>query len=324
MSPITLDHRTLDKSSFPILIAEDDPVTRRLLETILIKAGYRVTSSENGSEALSILENAFFPIVITDWMMPNIDGLELCRLIRAIDFPGYIFIIIITANDSKDDIIAGLRAGADDYITKPFNHAELRARLFTALRVLTLERSLKQANQQIRLLSITDSLTEVYNRAFVTERLPQDLSQVRSPDRPLSLIMCDIDHFKNINDRHGHQAGDDVLKQFSRCLRSALDNERNWIARYGGEEFLVVLPETDLRKAASLAEKLRRTVNALHIPVDGHLLSFTASFGVSSVAGAENSPHRLRAETLINEADRCLYEAKHQGRNRVIISPEAY
>ena len=183
-----MKHLLLDRGRFPVLIAEDDPVTRRLLEKVLSHAGYQVASSGDGSEALHLLEKNFYPIVITDWMMPKVDGLELCRSVRKMTSPGYIFVIIITANDSKDDIIAGLQAGADDYITKPFNQAELRARLSTAVRVLTLEQTLKEASEQIKNLSIRDSLTNVYNRGFLTERLPQNLDESLAASQHLSLI----------------------------------------------------------------------------------------------------------------------------------------
>ena len=206
-------------NSFPILIAEDDLVSRKLLEKALIKAGYLVVSVKNGREAFSTLKKQFFPIVITDWLMPEMDGLELCLAIRNHDFPGYIFIILVTARDTSDDIIAGLDAGADDYITKPFKRTELIARLKAGRRILELERSLKTANEKIKVLSITDPLTGTRNRGYLIEHLPHEIARSKRYGHPISLTMCDIDHFKKIYDSYGHQAGDRVLKCFVDCLK---------------------------------------------------------------------------------------------------------
>jgi response regulator receiver modulated diguanylate cyclase len=216
---------TEEKISIPILVVDDDPVSRALLEKFLIKAGYKVTTAKNGHDALRTLKRNFFPIIISDWMMPEMDGIELCKAMRTTDFPGYIFFILITSRDAKDDLVLGLEAGADDYLTKPFNHAELKARLNTAERILKLEKSLKEANEAIRLLSITDPLTKSYNRGYLIQRLPREISRAQRYDRPLSLIMSDLDHFKMINDEYGHQAGDMVLKNSWRVLLEKFDRE---------------------------------------------------------------------------------------------------
>ncbi|MCK4485137.1 MAG: diguanylate cyclase, partial [Desulfobacterales bacterium] len=258
------------KNSFPILIAEDNPVDRKLLEKMLVKAGYEVVSAENGREALMILKKDFFPLVITDWIMPEMNGLELCRAIRSHHFPGYIFIVFVTVKDSEDDIIAGLEAGADDYLTKPFNKAELMARLKAGTRILELERSLKKANERIKILSITDPLTGAYNRAYLTERLPQEIARAKRYRHPLSLIMCDIDFFKKINDSYGHQAGDTILTGFVDSLRGSIRKGIDWVARYGGEEFLIVLPETNIQGACQVAERLRTLVSESVFTVKGN------------------------------------------------------
>ena len=198
----------------------------------------------------------------------------------------------------------------------------MRARLSAALRVLSLEQTLKEANDKIRSLSITDSLTNVYNRGFLTERLPQDLGDALAASQPLSLIMCDIDHFKDINDCHGHQVGDEVLIQFCNCLGTGIQDDGKWIARYGGEEFLLVLPNTTINDAGTLAEQLQKTICDLVMTIDGRELRFTASFGVSTFDGTKAETSTVPSpEDLINEADRCLYQAKNEGRNCVIISP---
>lgn len=307
---------TEEEISIPILVVDDDRVSRTLLERILIRTGYKVTAVENGREALSILNENFFSIVMSDWMMPEMDGIELCKAIRNTDFPGYVFFILITSRDAKDDIVLGLEAGADDYLTKPFNHAELKARLNTAERILKLEKSLKEANEAIRLLSITDPLTNSYNRGYLTQRLPQEISRAQRYGRPLSLIMSDLDHFKMINDEYGHHAGDIVLKKFVESINGKIRQGIDWVARYGGEEFILVIPETDLKGASILAERLRNAVSENVIYIGEIQLRITASFGVTCLDSAKIT-NEASAEFMIKEADRCLYLAKKQGRNRV-------
>jgi diguanylate cyclase (GGDEF)-like protein len=306
--------------NFPILIAEDDPVSRKLLEKILIKAGNKVVSVENGQKALELFDDKFFPIVLTDWMMPEMDGLELCRAIRKNTYPGYVFIILLTAKDSKDDIIRGLGAGADDYLTKPFSHAELIARLNTGKRVLELERSLKDANEEIRILSITDPLTGTYNRGYMTERLPQEIKRARRYSRALSIILCDIDHFKKVNDTYGHLVGDRVLKDFARCIRHSIRQDVDWTARYGGEEFLIVLPETDVNGGSVMAERLKSELSQRVTETQGKKISITASFGVTGF-GPDTPDEMISPEAMISKADKYLYQAKREGRNRAMGGP---
>ena len=307
---------TEEKISIPLLVVDDDPVSRALLEKFLIRAGYNVTTAKNGHDALRTLKENFFSIVISDWMMPEMDGIELCKVIRNTDFPGYIFFILITSRDAKDDLILGLEAGADDYLTKPFNHAELKARLNTAERILKLEKSLKKANEAIRLLSITDPLTNSYNRGYLIQRLPREISRAQRYDRPLSLIMSDLDHFKMINDEYGHQAGDMVLKKFVESIAGKIRPGIDWMTRYGGEEFIIVLPETDLKGASVLAERLRTMVSENVIDIGENRLKITASFGVTCFDSAKIT-NEASAESMIKEADACLYVAKKEGRNQV-------
>ena len=286
------------------------------MEMTLRRAGYDVVSAKNGREALKIFKKNFFPIILTDWGMPEMDGLQLCKAIREQRSEGYVFIFLVTARDSKNDIIVGLEAGADDYLTKPFDHAELIARLKTATRVLNLEKSLKDAYEKIRILSITDKLTGCYNRTYMDEYLAKEIARARRYGRPISLMMADIDHFKRVNDTHGHQAGDLVLKTFVQSIRKGLRKDVDWVARYGGEEFLMVLPETDFESAMLSAERLRGIVSESVASYGGEQIRITASFGV---VGFVSSVHneKMSHEVIIDRADKALYRAKDEGRDRV-------
>lgn len=306
----------LQQLNFPILLAEDDPVSRKLLEKTLQKAGYEVVSAENGRRALALFDQRYFPIVLSDWMMPEMDGLALCKALRQKESEGYVFIILLTAKDSKDDIVQGLEAGADDYLTKPFIHAELFARLNTGRRILEQEIKLRAANEEIQVLSRTDPLTGCFNRGYLMERLPEEIMRARRYRHPLSLVLCDIDHFKKVNDTYGHQFGDEVLKKFVMCIQSSIREGADWLARYGGEEFLIVLPETGIKGARAMAERLREAIQTLDVPVAGSKVSITASFGVAGF-DPDTPSGCAEANLMINKADKLLYQAKQGGRNRV-------
>ena len=191
-----------------ILLAEDDPVTRMLMTRFLKKAGYEVDAVGNGSDALDRMTKRYYPMLVTDWEMPEMDGVSLCKAVRNLQLDGYVYALLLTARDAKEHIIAGLEAGADDYLIKPVHEPELIARLNAGRRILTLEHSLRVANQRNRILSITDALTGTYNRRYLMEQLPRELERCRRYAYPLSVLMCDIDYFKQINDARGHVAGD--------------------------------------------------------------------------------------------------------------------
>jgi len=305
--------------AFPILVVDDDIVSRTVMKKYLNKAGFEVHTAANGKEALSLFDEQFCPIVLTDWMMPEISGPDLCRMIREKDTDGYVFILLITARDSKTDIVSGLEAGADDYLTKPIHPDELVARINTGIRILKLEQSLKSANEEIRLLSITDPLTGCYNRTYLGERFPQELNRSKRYNHHLSVVLADIDHFKTVNDTHGHQAGDLVLKAFARCVMDQIRDRVDWAVRYGGEEFLIVLPETACNGAGIMAERLRRAVSDLSIHHEDREIEITASFGGACADFTQDDQRRLTMEQLINQADEQLYRSKNEGRNRVSI-----
>jgi diguanylate cyclase (GGDEF)-like protein len=304
-------------NDFPILVVDDDAVSRKFIEKQLNKAGFEVAVAGNGSEALDLFDSNFYPIVLTDWMMPEIDGPKLCRLIREKKTDGYVFIILITSRGSKTDIVSGLESGSDDYLTKPIHPAELVARINTGIRILKLEQSLKNANEEIRLLSISDPLTGCFNRSYLDERFSQELRRAIRYSHSLSIVLADIDHFKRINDTYGHQAGDEVLKVFATRISRQIRKKVDWVVRYGGEEFLIVLPETCCEGARSMAERLRIAVAAKSIEVSGAKINITASFGGTSKKFTPHSPPDINMDKLIFIADEQLYRSKGGGRNCV-------
>jgi two-component system, cell cycle response regulator len=302
------------EASPAILLAEDDPVTRMLMTRFLKNAGYEVDAVANGSEALDKMTQRYYPMLVTDWEMPEMDGIALCKAVRNMQLDGYVYALLLTARDAKEHIIAGLEAGADDYLVKPVHEPELIARLNAGRRILALEHSLRVANQRNRILSITDALTGAYNRRYLMEQLPREVERCRRYAYPLSVLMCDLDHFKQVNDQRGHSAGDDVLQQFTSRAQKSIRSNSDWIARYGGEEFLIVLPETEHRDGLIVAEKIRAIVDSVPFTTRGGEVAVTASFGIAST-GRNGPDLSLKVESLIRVADECLYKSKLAGRN---------
>jgi diguanylate cyclase (GGDEF)-like protein len=300
-----------------ILIVDDDPMSQALLKSALKKEGYGFAIARNGQEAIDLYSQEFFPVIITDWMMPEMDGLELCRLIRSMKLDRYIYIILLTGQNSKTDLIDGLEAGADEYIIKPIHTSELRVRLKGACRILELETSLKNSLAEIRELSVRDRLTGSFNRVYMDHQLSDEITRSRRYHRPLSVLMCDLDHFKNINDTYGHLAGDEVLKICVERMTSSLRHGVDWLARYGGEEFVIVLPETDRAGALLVAERVRERIAAEAVNYAGCEIAVTASFGAATLPPDERGAIQYM-EQVLKLADTCLYQAKHAGRNRVV------
>ena len=319
--PKSIHEHTQDaEAPLRILVVEDSPTQALRLKVMLQEQGYDITVAGNGAEGLEALKQQYFPVVISDWVMPELDGIQFCRRIRSRENPGYVYIVLITAKGEKTDLISGIEAGADDYLIKPFDIGELIARLKTAERILSLERNLIKANERIEKLTITDPLTGAYNRRYLTDKLPDAVRYARRYQRPLSLILCDIDYFKKINDRHGHQAGDRVLEEFTGRLIGTVRRGADWVARYGGEEFVVVLPETGAERVHHAAERYRRLVAAERFEIGDTAIKVTASFGTATLP-VDDAKAPDAANALIETADRHLYEAKKKGRNRTEPGP---
>ncbi len=297
-----------------VLVAEDNPVTRKLLQRSLERRDYEVTVAVDGTEARQILLGNDAPkLAILDWIMPGIDGVEICRELRQRASASYIYTLLLTSKARREDLLKGLEAGADDYLVKPIDPLELQARLRSGLRILALQDQLIAARDAMREQATRDALTGVWNRRAALEILDRDFHRARRLHEPLVVIMLDLDHFKRINDTRGHPGGDAVLMEVVRRALAVL-RPYDSLGRYGGEEFMVIAPGCDAQSGLDLAERLRESVVASPIPLAPDSLSVTLSLGVASLAD-DPTP-----ESLVHRADKALYSAKNAGRNRYAMA----
>lgn len=290
-----------------LLIAEDQAPSAFYLRHTLEKMGHEITVAPDGEQAWRVLQSESPPLLISDWMMPLLDGPALCRRIRSTSADRYTYIILLTSRDRKEDRLEGLRAGADDFLTKPPDSDELAVRLEIAERILKVHAQLARQNERLVELAAVDELTGTKNRRRFREDLDLLYAQAQRLGAPLSLIMLDLDHFKEYNDTFGHPAGDEILQRLGATLRSSL-RSHDVVARYGGEEFVVLLPATDEREAMEVAERLRRSIASGAWP----RRQVTASLGVGTIG-----PRTSGASALVEQADRAMYQSKQAGRNRV-------
>jgi diguanylate cyclase (GGDEF)-like protein len=301
-----------------VLVAEDDAMFRRILQSWLENWGYLVTIAEDGARAWKILQQELAPqLLILDWMMPAINGLELCRKVRERNQIPYQYILLATAKDAKQDLVRGLEAGADDYLTKPFDKSEFQARLRACNRILTLQDDQIRAHEQLRFQATHDPLTGVWNRAAILETLRRELERAARAATATGLLMLDIDHFKSINDTYGHLTGDAVLKEVTQRIVRAVRGYDS-VGRYGGEEFVIVLPGCSREQIDHGAERVRSAVDNGPIVVNESKVSVTVSIGAAVTAVTK---HGLVSDTeMLAAADIALYRAKEIGRNRTVLS----
>jgi diguanylate cyclase (GGDEF)-like protein len=299
-----------------VLVADDEIVSRRLIETSVRRWGYEAIVAKDGLEASQVLQSRDAPkLAVLDWMMPGLDGIQLCRQLRQSKHEDYVYILLLTSKQGRSDVVEGLEAGADDYIAKPFDPRELRVRLRSGKRILYLLDQLTTARDTLRELAARDPLTELWNHTSIIELLVNEIQRAERQGTCVGVVLVDLDHFKSINDTYGHLVGDHVLRDAAKVMSSSI-RPYDAVGRLGGEEFLVVLPGCDEINAVSHAERLRLALNRIAVNTRSGPIQFSASFGVS-VVGPET---RVDAQTAIRTADSAMYAAKHAGRDRVEFS----
>lgn len=305
-----------------ILLVEDDPLQAKVTFDYLEKQGYQAILAQDGKSAIKIVKTKPVDVILLDLVLPDIDGNEVCRWLKLNHDTKGIPIIMLTVKSSTMEKVAGLKAGADDYLPKPYNEVELNARIFASLRTKALQDELREKNRQMEIvlsqvetLAITDPLTELFNRRHFEATIEKEFNRTVRYKSPTSCLMIDIDHFKSINDEYGHRTGDMVIREIAKIIKDCL-RKVDTIARWGGEEFVVLLPGTGKEKAFTAAERIMKTVS-------GHSFSgiskqITVSIGIASVPESSID----NAEKLIDASDNALYEAKSKGRNRIASSNE--
>ncbi len=299
-----------------ILIADDETLSRRLLEKTLERAGYEVIAVENGKKALEQLTKRDAPrLALLDWVMPELDGPAVCRAVRKRTEQTYVYMVLLTSKGSKEETVVGLESGADDYLTKPFNAEELRARLRVGERILLLEDRLVEARENMRFKATHDPLTSLLNRGAILDLLARELHRSHRELKSTAILLGDIDHFKQVNDTYGHVVGDDVLIEIANRLLGSV-RSYDFVGRYGGEEFLVVLNSCDPIYAPGRAEEIRKSISNRPIHTAKGPLSLTMSLGL--LLSADWGPRTV--EELLHEVDNALYEAKGSGRDCIRIA----
>jgi two-component system cell cycle response regulator len=297
-----------------VLIADDSHLSRRLLEETLRGWGYDVVVAADGTEAWRILSTDNAPtLAVLDWMMPGYTGPELCRLVRDRAREPYTYILLLTSRNDKDDVVEGMDSGADDYITKPFDRHELKVRLRAGTRIVDLQEQLVTTREALRIQATRDYLTQLWNRSSILEILHRELARSERERSPIGVIVADLDHFKAINDTHGHFAGDTALQEAARRMQDSV-RIYDSIGRYGGEEFLIVLPGADDCSVQIQAERLRAAIRSKKVQTGEVSLTVTCSFGCTAGVGGE-----VTAESLIRVADDALYKAKRAGRDCCVV-----
>jgi diguanylate cyclase (GGDEF)-like protein len=299
-----------------VLIAEDDPVSCHLLKSFLVKWDYDVAVVTDGMAALKILEGDDTPrLAVLDWMMPGMEGVQICQRIRERKDRPYVYVLLLSARSEKRDLLRGLELGADDYLTKPFDSEELRARLMVGERILNLQDDLISAREELRFRATYDVLTGISNRGSVMEALRNELSRQVREQKSFGVILVDIDHFKNVNDTYGHLCGDEVLQVVARRMKECM-RPYDTVGRYGGEEFLIIASVADAKGTLALAERIRSVVESKPVVTQAGEVRVTASLGAAMSTDAGGAD----PQSLLRLADKALYRAKDLGRNRAELA----
>lgn len=297
-----------------VLIAEDDAVVRLLLRHWMAGWGFDVVEAADGNQAWAVMTEEHPPkLVVLDWVMPGVSGIELCRQVRGRDVPYYQYILMVTGRSAMTSVVHALESGADDCIAKPFEEAELKARLSVASRILTLQDELIEAREALRMQAMKDALTGLWNRTAFQELFEVELERAARGGTQLGLLLLDVDHFKTINDTHGHAAGDAVLREVARVLKQNV-RAYDFVGRFGGEEFLIAVPGCGEHALREHAERIRAAVEAQVIAAGEAAISLTVSVG-----GTLSSRENRNFDALLAVADAAMYRAKNAGRNRAVF-----
>jgi diguanylate cyclase (GGDEF)-like protein len=296
-----------------VLIADDDPMQRLYLTRCLSSWGYETLVVEDGEEAWRILQRDDAPqMVLLDWMMPGIDGTVLCQRIRSLRDRPYTYVVLLTSRSDQQDLLSGLGAGADDYMTKPVNTPELQARLRSGQRIIDLQNKLRIAYEMQKYEATHDSLTGIWNRPAILELFSRECAKAAREKRPIGVLLADVDHFKIINDQFGHVCGDIALREIARRMQASL-RPYDFIGRYGGEEFLILVPSCDPHTVCEVAERIRQGVADQPIIARDNEFAVTLSIGVNTASPVSVE----QRDELLQRADQALYLAKENGRNRI-------
>lgn len=303
------------RSRMKALVIEDDQVSRLMVQKYLEAAGFHVVACPSGQEGLNIIKEQGIRVAIIDWVMPGMDGVSLCRKVRSLGLKRYIYMIILTGKNRKNDLVEAFDAGADDFITKPFDRDELISRVKVGVRIIDLEDKRLKTQKELLRLAKEDPLTNLLNRRALLDEVLNELNRSGREGRSVSAIMVDVDNFKRINDRHGHIEGDAILTEFAERLQKSC-RPYDKVGRYGGEEFLVLLPNTPGDAALTVAERMLGDVNSTVFLAGGRKVNLSASFGVATITpGGKDREKQL--DELIRMADQALYKAKKKGKGRV-------
>jgi diguanylate cyclase (GGDEF)-like protein len=300
-----------------ILVADDSEMTRMILEGRLKQWGYEVINACDGKEAWEIFQKRGHPrIALIDWMMPQMNGIELLKKIRQHNNEPYIYTILLTAKKGKDNLVEAMNAGADDFISKPFDPHILKVRLRAGMRITRLQEELIAAREALRVQATHDSLTQLFNRSALMDMFTREISRAKRDQSSIGILMVDLDHFKRVNDTYGHLVGDQVLKQIASQMKTCT-RQYDIIGRYGGEEFIIILPRCGENEVLCVAERLRSSISDTSFETSAGMINLSISLGATWVTPSEQE---CQEEDLIRIADKALYDAKNNGRNCTILS----